>query len=239
MDVNGEKGDRMVVEFSLLGTIEARLDGRPADVGHMRQRCVLAALLLDVNKAVSVDALVDRVWGDRPPQRVRGTLYGYLSRLRQALAQAPEVIMLALYRAGGAADALSCYEDIRRRLAHELGADPGPPLRGLHQQILANDPALALHETATERLSAGAATTSPVPRQLLAPPAHFVGRDAELAVLDKMLASQAEPRTTMPLAVICGTGGVGKTWLALRWAHSRNVGKLAQSNCSAYDPKPT
>ncbi|MET7435894.1 MULTISPECIES: AfsR/SARP family transcriptional regulator [Streptomyces] len=334
MDVNGEKGDRMVVEFSLLGTIEARLDGRPADVGHMRQRCVLAALLLDVNKAVSVDALVDRVWGDRPPQRVRGTLYGYLSRLRQALAQAPEVViarhpggyvleasplsvdlhlfrdlvarartaddtqaaslmrqalglwrgepfaavdvpwfcdlrqalererfsarlhctdlrlrtghhgellpelsalagehplderlaghlMLALYRAGRAADALSCYEDIRRRLAHELGADPGPPLRGLHQQILANDPALALHEAATERLSAGAAT-SPVPRQLLAPPAHFVGRDAELAVLDKMLAFQAEPRTTMPLSVICGTGGVGKTWLALRWAHSRN-----------------
>ncbi|GGW47213.1 AfsR/SARP family transcriptional regulator [Streptomyces griseoloalbus] len=323
----------MVVEFGLLGTIEARVEGRPANVGHMRQRCVLAALLVDVNRAVPVDALIDRVWGDRAPQRVRETLYGYLSRLRQALKAAPEVaisrrpgcyvleadplsvdlhlfrdlvarareaddtraaalmrqalglwrgdpfatvdvpwfsdlrqalererlsaeldhvdirlrighhgellpeltaragehplderlagqLMLALYRTGRAADALACYEAVRRRLSRELGTDPGPRLRGLHRQILADDPALSPPEASPRRPPAGP-ETPPVPRQLPAPPACFVGRDAELSVLDKLLAPQTQPRTTMPMSVICGPGGVGKTWLALRWAHSR------------------
>ncbi|WP_327187307.1 BTAD domain-containing putative transcriptional regulator [Streptomyces sp. NBC_01334] len=78
----------MTVDFSLLGSVEARVDGRIVDLGHARQRCVLAVLLVDANQVVSVDRLVERVWADRPPQRVRNTLYGYLSRLRRALAVA-------------------------------------------------------------------------------------------------------------------------------------------------------
>jgi DNA-binding SARP family transcriptional activator/tetratricopeptide (TPR) repeat protein len=76
----------VTVEFGVLGSVEARVDGRIVDLGHARQRCVLAVLLVVANQVVSVDGLVDRVWADRPPQRVRNTLYGYLSRLRQALA---------------------------------------------------------------------------------------------------------------------------------------------------------
>ncbi|MFM9696725.1 BTAD domain-containing putative transcriptional regulator [Streptomyces europaeiscabiei] len=76
----------MTVEFDLLGSVEARVDGRIVDLGHARQRCVLAVLLVDANQVVSVEQLVERVWADRPPQRARNTLYGYLSRLRQALA---------------------------------------------------------------------------------------------------------------------------------------------------------
>ncbi|MFI5681574.1 BTAD domain-containing putative transcriptional regulator [Streptomyces cellulosae] len=76
----------MTVGFELLGSVEARVEGRIVDLGHARQRCVLAALLVDANQVVSVDRLVERVWADRPPQRVRNALYGYLSRLRQALA---------------------------------------------------------------------------------------------------------------------------------------------------------
>ncbi|MFF5359662.1 BTAD domain-containing putative transcriptional regulator [Streptomyces scabiei] len=76
----------MTVEFDLLGSVEARVDGRIIDLGHARQRCVLAVLLVDANRVVSVDQLVERVWADRHPQRVRNTLYGYLSRLRRALA---------------------------------------------------------------------------------------------------------------------------------------------------------
>jgi DNA-binding SARP family transcriptional activator/Tfp pilus assembly protein PilF len=75
-------------QFQLLGAVEARVDGRVLEAGHLRQWCVLAVLLLDANRPVPVDALVDRVWGDRAPQRARDTLYGYLSRLRGALAPA-------------------------------------------------------------------------------------------------------------------------------------------------------
>ncbi|WP_219689893.1 AfsR/SARP family transcriptional regulator [Streptomyces anatolicus] len=66
----------MSVEFGLLGTIEARVDGHVVEVGHTRQRCVLAALLVDANRTVPVDELIDRVWGDRAPRGARGTLYG-------------------------------------------------------------------------------------------------------------------------------------------------------------------
>jgi DNA-binding SARP family transcriptional activator len=74
------------VEFRLLGAVEARIGDTPVDLGPPRQRCVLAALLVDVNHPVSVERLLDRVWGDRRPFRASGTLYTYLSRLRQVLA---------------------------------------------------------------------------------------------------------------------------------------------------------
>ncbi|MFE9927143.1 tetratricopeptide repeat protein [Streptomyces sp. NPDC005774] len=85
----------MAVEFGLLGTIEAHVDGRPVDVGHLRQRCVLAALLVDANRMISVDELIDRVWAGRAPQRARETLYSYLSRLRQTLEAAAEEVRIA------------------------------------------------------------------------------------------------------------------------------------------------
>lgn len=74
------------MEFRLLGGVEVVVGGRPLDLGHARQRCVLAALLVQVNRPLPVDQLVHRVWGDHPPRRARDTLYGYLSRLRAALA---------------------------------------------------------------------------------------------------------------------------------------------------------
>jgi DNA-binding SARP family transcriptional activator len=78
----------MTVEFRLLGELDALIDGCPVDTGHARQRCVLAALLVEVNRVVPVDQLIDRVWADRPPHRARNALSAYLSRLRQQLAAA-------------------------------------------------------------------------------------------------------------------------------------------------------
>lgn len=77
-----------MVEFRLLGSVELDVDGRAVDLGPARQRSVLAVLLVEANTAVSVEALIDRVWADQHPQRVRGSLHSYLTRLRHALAPA-------------------------------------------------------------------------------------------------------------------------------------------------------
>jgi DNA-binding SARP family transcriptional activator/tetratricopeptide (TPR) repeat protein len=79
------------VEFRVLGVVDAVSGGQQVDLGHARLRCVLAALLVDANRVVSVDQLMERVWGDRPPQRGRNVLYSYLSRLRTAFAAEHDV----------------------------------------------------------------------------------------------------------------------------------------------------
>ncbi|QTD96111.1 AfsR/SARP family transcriptional regulator [Streptomyces cyanogenus] len=315
----------MSVDFVLLGGIEARVGGTPVDLGHVRQRSVLAGLLVDANTQVPTARLVDRVWGDRPPQRAQATLYSYVSRLRHALATAtgdvritrrtgsyvltvdPSAVdlhrfrdlvgqartaagaraaelfaealalwrgeafgdldapwfneqrtswhrerlaaeldlydlllrlgrhaellaelparaeqhplderlagqlMLALYRSGRRSDALAHYRQVHRRLSEELGTDPGPELQRLHQQILASD-------TLTAR-SAPEPGPAPVPRQLPSPPGPFTGRTGELAELDKMLDAGGAPGGTVVISTIGGIGGIGKTWLAVHWAH--------------------
>jgi DNA-binding SARP family transcriptional activator/tetratricopeptide (TPR) repeat protein len=77
------------MRFGLLGEVRAWRPDGPVDIGHSRQSSVLAALLFDANRLVSVGQLLDRVWGDRPPPTARGTLSTYLTRLRQALAPVP------------------------------------------------------------------------------------------------------------------------------------------------------
>lgn len=79
------------MEFRVLGEVEARVDGRLVDLGHARQRCVLATLLVEANQAMSADQLVDRVWGPHLPARAHNTLYSYLSRLRRALGKSQDV----------------------------------------------------------------------------------------------------------------------------------------------------
>ncbi|MFJ3671215.1 BTAD domain-containing putative transcriptional regulator [Streptomyces sp. NPDC090106] len=83
----------MTVEFGVLGSIEGSVDGRPLALGHVRQRGVLAVLLVGVGHPVTVDQLIDRVWGERPPRQARSTLRGYLSRLRQALTATDEAVI--------------------------------------------------------------------------------------------------------------------------------------------------
>ncbi|MER7349715.1 BTAD domain-containing putative transcriptional regulator [Streptomyces aurantiacus] len=127
-------------------------------------------------------------------------------------------LMLALYRCGRQAAALECYERLRRDLAREMGIDPGAPLRRLHQQILAADP--ALHPApATPAVVRPPRPARPVPRQLPPWPATFVGRGRELAALDVLLKEPAEGSGRPTIFAVGGTGGVGKSWLALHWAH--------------------
>ncbi|WP_157437404.1 AfsR/SARP family transcriptional regulator [Actinoplanes subtropicus] len=329
------------MEFVVLGDIEVRAGGRRVEIGHERQQCVLAALLVDAGRPVPAERLLDRVWGERAPQRVRGVLHSYLSRLRRifaeldgpAIARRPagyvldtdpmsvdlhrfrvlatraratadaggayelfeqalglwcgepfgaldtpwlaEVraalqrerlaaeldrndvalaagrhaglladlalragadplderlagqLMLALYRCGRQADALRVYRDLHRRLAAELGADPVPPLQRLHQQILAGHPGLA------------ARAPNGGPPRLPAPPAGFAGRCRELAELGAVLTGRPGPGGAAVIAVVGGTGGMGKTWLALRWAHDhadRFPDGQLYLNLRGYDP---
>jgi DNA-binding SARP family transcriptional activator len=75
----------VAVEFRVLGEVAVRVGGRDVDAGHARQRCVLAALLVDAGRVVSADALLDRVWADDRPRHARNALSGYVSRLRGLL----------------------------------------------------------------------------------------------------------------------------------------------------------
>ncbi|UQU62815.1 tetratricopeptide repeat protein [Couchioplanes caeruleus] len=347
----------MAVQLRLLGEVEAVVDGRRLDLGHDRQRCVLAALLVDAGRAVPADRVLDRVWGERLPQRAPGVLRSYLSRLRRALAPAagveivrrpggyactadpmtvdlhrfgvllgqardaaddhgavalfeqalglwhgepfgaldtpwltgvregllsrrraavldrndaalragrhgellPELtayaddhplderlcaqVMLAQYRCGRQAEALATYQRMRRLLAESLGADPGPPLQALHRRVLTGDPAL---EAAARPRTTGPRTAAapgpaprPVPRQLPAPPWRFTGRSAALVELDAAMQAPAGGSAPVVISAIGGAGGIGKTWLALRWAHDNTArfpdGQL-YVNLRGYDP---
>ncbi|MEU7524120.1 BTAD domain-containing putative transcriptional regulator [Saccharothrix sp. NPDC042600] len=122
-----------------------------------------------------------------------------------------ELLMLALYRGGRASEALEHYHHTRQRLAEQLGTDPGPALRELHQRVLTADPALTLPTRDTPPPAA-------TPRQLPAPPAPFTGRRDELDRLDTALHASNQG-ATVTISALAGAGGIGKTWLALHWAH--------------------
>jgi DNA-binding SARP family transcriptional activator/tetratricopeptide (TPR) repeat protein len=337
-----------VAEFRLLGPVEVWGAGRLIDAGQPRQRCVLAALLVDAGRLVTWETLVDRVWGQDPPAAARNSLYSHITRIRQLLRRAeapgdgarlerrpggyllvvdpdrvdlhrfrrivdevrsprlsdqervtrlrealdlwrgepmaglagdwaarirelchnqrlhavavwaeaevrvgnPHVVveplttlldayplaeplavglMRALQAAGHTTDALDCYRRMRERLAEELGTDPGPELRQLHQAILRGDldrqlagagsPPRPAGRDGPAEASGAEPARQPVaaPAQLPLAPPGFAGRHAELARLDGLTAGRQAP--VMTIAAILGTAGVGKTALALHWAH--------------------
>ncbi|MFJ6669674.1 BTAD domain-containing putative transcriptional regulator [Actinosynnema sp. NPDC091369] len=148
----------------------------------------------------------------------------FRERLRGAL-------MTALYRAGRQAEALDVYDEGRVLLDRELGVRPGEELRRLHLDILNQDVALEV-----DREAGPAAWVSPA--QVPAAVVGFTGRAEHLRRLDRLL-SRADDRQPPPIAVITGTGGVGKTALAVHWAHrvrDRFPDGQLYVNLRGYDP---
>jgi len=132
------------------------------------------------------------------------------------------LLMLALYRADRQADALAAFRDARRHLHDELGVEPGAALQQLHQQILAADPKLVAPAAAevTADVDAMTGTQRPLPAQLPHQIPDFTGRHAELDQLDALVAGDRESiGTSIVITSISGTAGVGKTALAVHWAH--------------------
>ncbi|MEV0090966.1 BTAD domain-containing putative transcriptional regulator [Streptomyces sp. NPDC050738] len=125
--------------------------------------------------------------------------------------------MRALYGCERQADALTAYQEMRIRLRDDLGVSPGEELRRVHDAVLHQD-------------AAGLAGPAPAPppRDALPVPAElphvtpgFAGRVDELARLDAMLSPHPGriPDNTVVISAIGGTAGIGKTALAVHWAH--------------------
>jgi DNA-binding SARP family transcriptional activator len=136
-----------------------------------------------------------------------GSLIG---ELRTRLAQDPlrerlaGLLMVALHRSGRRADALAVYAETRRQLTEELGIEPGTDLQRRHRDILGGrdagpDPQPPAH----------------APRQLPAAVRQFTGRHGELAELTDLLGET----DTVVITAIDGMAGIGKTTMAVHWAH--------------------
>ncbi|HEY9371107.1 AfsR/SARP family transcriptional regulator [Streptomyces sp.] len=119
-------------------------------------------------------------------------------------------LMLALHRQGRTVQALEHYRTLRRSLDEELGLTPGAAVQRLHQELLGADDSKAPAPPVSDGARAAAAAPVAVPRQLPLAPAGFVGRRRERERLANAVGR---------IVVVSGPGGVGKSWLAARWAY--------------------
>jgi DNA-binding SARP family transcriptional activator/Flp pilus assembly protein TadD len=326
------------VRFAVLGPVRAWRDETELDLGQPQQRAVLAALLVREGAQVTLEELIDGMWGDEAPATSAQVIRSYISRLRLVLGRAGtgyirsagggyvlnaspqlsdmarfthlasrarqarkdgdpatavayfteglalwtgtalagipgpyaaaqrtrlnelrlgvqeeqlactvdlgrydqaaaelsalvadhplreqlrELQMLALYGAGRQAEALDVFHKTGLLLREELGIDPGPGLRSVHERILSVDPALprpapapAPPPPATAFPPASAPV--PVPAQLPADVLHFTGRAGQL---DALTALSQQAGSAVVISAIGGTAGIGKTALAVHWAH--------------------
>jgi DNA-binding SARP family transcriptional activator/tetratricopeptide (TPR) repeat protein len=216
-----------------------------ADTANDRLRERIGGRLQELRQLAIEGRAEARLCGGRPGE--------VIADLAAAVEESParerltELLMTALYRTGRQADALAAFHALRRHLGEELGIEPSPELRALHERMLRQDPALmptpagSDHTvTAGERAGAAAADHSPratVPAQLPADLPGFAGRRAELTRLDDALRDRHP--TAAPIVVVSGTAGVGKTALAVHWAHRVRAhfpdGQL-HINLRGYDP---
>jgi DNA-binding SARP family transcriptional activator/tetratricopeptide (TPR) repeat protein len=138
-------------------------------------------------------------------------------------------LMRALYYSGRRAEALDTYRWVARHVSETSGIDPGSELRALQEQILNDD----LPPMAEAGPPAEVDVTQVVPRQLPPAPGPLAGRQAELHWLDQLPDGS--------VAVLTGTAGVGKSALAVSWAHrttERFPDGILFAALRGFDPRP-
>ncbi|MFD7451111.1 BTAD domain-containing putative transcriptional regulator [Kitasatospora sp. NPDC059827] len=159
-----------------------------------------------------------------------------LNPLRESLVAA---LVTALGRAGRRPEALEWFHRTRRTLAEQLGIDPGAELTEAHELVLLGDvapgPATASGPAMAPAPAAGPAEPVPAPWPFPRRPRGFSGREDELAALDRAA------RAPGAITVVTGGAGVGKTALAVHWAHQRQAdfpdGRLFVDLCG-HSPLP-
>jgi DNA-binding SARP family transcriptional activator/tetratricopeptide (TPR) repeat protein len=143
-------------------------------------------------------------------------------------------LLLALHRSGRTAEATAAYDRHRRWLAAEFGVEPGQDLERLYVAILRGAPELG---AGSQRAQIGA-----VPRQLPTSVRHFVGRAAELRALTELVDQHRANRGAVVISSINGAAGIGKTALAVCWAHlvaDRFADGQLYINLRGFDPTGT
>src|SRR5260221_12331143 len=129
------------------------------------------------------------------------------------------VLRQALAAAGRDAEALECYAIARSRLVEALGAEPGRELQGVRLAILKGERPAAPQGEGPVAGSASRSASLPVPAQLPSDVRGFTGRHDELDELDRLLIEADDQSTAVVISAVAGTAGVGKTALAVLWAH--------------------
>ncbi|MEU1586555.1 BTAD domain-containing putative transcriptional regulator [Micromonospora sp. NPDC005710] len=162
---------------------------------------------LDELRMLAVERRAEALLALGRPDEAAADLPAHLAS-RPLREDAWRLLAVARYRAGRQGDALAALREARHVLVTELGVDPGPELRRLEADILAQAP----HLSPPPEPAAAPAPGEPV-RQAEEAQRPFVGRDAELARLRH--AAEAAARRRQPtLALLSGDPGAGKTALA-------------------------
>ncbi|WP_435133822.1 AfsR/SARP family transcriptional regulator [Actinacidiphila sp. bgisy144] len=203
-----------------------------ADVGSPHVEDAYAAALVEqylgaVERRADLELRLDR----EPSAELLADLQQLTSRhpLRESLWLR---LLTALDAAGRLAEALETYEAVRRLLDDQLGTLPSAELRAAHERLLRQDTgprsARGIAPTGSPtRLPPQAPESGPATAPAPAPPSllpartdGFVGRTAELALLDALPAAVGDGSGRAAVAVVHGIGGAGKTTLTVHWAHT-------------------
>src|SRR5262245_24788872 len=148
------------MEYRLLGPLEVRTGDARLPLGGAKQRALLALLLLNANRVVARDRLVDELWGESPPETAVATIQVYVSRLRKLLPEGTLVTRAPGYVLAAGPDAvdLGRFERLVQAardagparaselLGEALGLWRGPPLAEFREEPFARPEAARMHE---------------------------------------------------------------------------------------------